>query len=227
MKKINLSIVLLSLATACAGDAPGGGDAPDEGQAPNEQPGGASGGQDNTFNHPDIQQDVWKLLDRLQEEGPPDYTARVHSCPKIRYRTIGQLLASRGVDLAAGDGTAGAIYGSAGQTLGEPNYGARLRENLDLTTASASKLFDIFVQAAPEIIASMPSRPECMVDGVGATMFNELDQCSADGITCLLGVPATAAHLELCNATVQNASDTTKGKMMAVAVLAAAGHTCE
>ena len=83
------------------------------------------------------------------------------------------------------------------------------------------------MQAAPEIIATMPSRPECMVGGVGATMFNELDQCSADGISCLIGVPATAAHIELCNATVTNASDTTKGKAMAVAVLAAAAHTCE
>ena len=227
MKKINLSIVLLALATACAGDAPGGGDAPDEGQAPNEQPGGASGGQDNTFNHPDIQQDVWKLLDRLQEEGPPDYTARVHSCPKIRYRTIGQLLASRGVDLAAGDGTAGAIYGSAGQTLGEPNYGARLRENLDLTTASASKLFDIFAQAAPEIIANMPNLPQCQVGGVGAQLFNQYDQCLADGVSCLIGMPATASHMEICNQTVANASDPERGKVMAVALLAAAAHTCE
>jgi len=227
MKKLNLSIVLFALATACAGDAPGGGDAPDEGQAPNEQPGGASGGQDNTFNHPDIQQDVWKLLDRLQEEGPPEYTARVHSCPKIRYRTIGQLLASRGVNLAAGDGSAGAIYGSAGQTLGEPHYGARLRENLDLTTASASKLFDIFAQAAPEIIANMPNLPQCKVGGVGAQLFNQYDQCLADGVSCLIGMPATASHMEICNQTVANASDPERGKVMAVALLAAAAHTCE
>ena len=229
MKKPSLSIVLLALATACAGDAPGGdpGDLGDEPMTPNEQPGGASGGDDNTFNHPDIQQDVWALLDRLQEEGPPEYTARVHSCPKIRYRTIGQLLASRGVDLAGADGSAGAIYGDSAQTLGSPNYGARLRENLDLTTASASKLFDIFAQAAPEIIANMPNLPQCQVGGVGAKLFNEYDQCLADGVTCLIGVPATASHMEICNQTVANASDPERGKVMAVALLAAAAHTCE
>lgn len=194
---------------------------------PNEAPGGASGGEDNTFDHPDTQPDIWELYERMQEEGPPKYTSRVHSCPKLRYRTLGNVLTSRGVNLAGGADTAGSSYALSGQALGQPNYGARKRENLDLTTASASKLFDIFVQAAPEIIANMPTRPECMVGGVGVTMFNDSDQCTADGVSCLLGVPATAAHLELCNATVQNASDTTRGKSMAVAILAAAGHTCE
>ena len=218
----NLSVLASLLLAACVGGEP---TVPET--APNEVPGGASGGEDNTFDHPDTQPDIWELYERMNEEGPPKYTSRVHSCPKVRYRTLGNILTSRGVNLAGGPDTAGSSYTLSGQALGQPNYGARKRENLDLTTASASKLFDIFVQAAPEIIASMPSRPECMVGGVGATMFNELDQCSADGITCLLGVPATAAHLELCNATVTNASDTTKGKAMAVAVLAAAAHTCE
>jgi hypothetical protein len=221
----NLSIIAVLLA-ACAGDAPDA-DLPGA-ETPNEQPGGASGGADNTFNHPNIQQDVWALLERLKEEGPPEYTARVHSCPKIRYRTIGNLLTSRGVDLAStADGSAGVIYGAAGQSLGEPNYGARMRENLDLTTASASKLFDIFAQAAPEIIASMPTLPQCMVGGVGAQLFNQYDQCTVDGITCLIGVPATPSHIEICNQTVANASDPERGKVMAVALLAAAAHTCE
>lgn len=219
----NLSVLLL-LAAACAGDAP----APDTEQAPNEQPGGASGGEGNTFDHPNIQQDVWALLERLQEEGPPEYTSRVHSCPKIRYRTIGNLLSSRGVDLAStADGSAAVIYGGSGQSLGEPNYGARMRENLDLTTASASKLFDIFAQAAPEIITNMPDLTQCKVGGVGAQMFNEYDQCTVDGITCLIGLPATASHIEICNQTVLSASDPERGKVMAVALLAAAAHTCE
>ena len=88
-------------------------------------------------------------------------------------------------------------------------------------------VFDIFVQAAPEIIANLPARTECQVGGVGVQLFNGSNQCSADGITCLLGVPATAAHVELCNLTVTNASDVDKGKRMAVAALMAAAQTCE
>jgi hypothetical protein len=45
--------------------------------------------------------DPFAELERLQREGPPRYASRVHSCPKTRYRTLGNLLASRGVDLAA------------------------------------------------------------------------------------------------------------------------------
>src|SRR6185503_18820668 len=153
--------------------------------------------------------------------GPPKYTSRVHSCPKVRVRTIENLLRSRGVDVTSQTpDSAGLIYASSSQALGAPNYAARTRENLALTTASASKLFDIFAQAAPEIIATMPSLAACQVGGVGASMFNELGQCTAAGISCLTGVPATAAHIEICNQTVAKASDPEKGKRMAVALLA-------
>ena len=186
-----------------------------------------SSGEDNTFDHPEPV-DVWDLLDRMQEEGPPEYSSRVHSCPKIRYATIGRLLASRGVDMGTtGETQAGRMYATGDQALGAPNYGARSRENIELTTASASKLFDIFVQAAPEIIATMSSRPECTVGGVGAEIFNQFDQCTPDGITCLIGVPATAGHIELCNQIVSRASSVEKGKYIAVASLMAAAHTCE
>ena len=88
-------------------------------------------------------------------------------------------------------------------------------------------MFDIFVQAAPEIIAAMPNLPACQVAGQGATMFNVDNQCNPDGITCLLGVPATPSHLELCNLAVTRASDVEKGKRIAVASLLAAANTCE
>ncbi len=229
MNKLGLVLwaVLFTLVIGCAGeiDDP---DADDSGAAADTPSGAASGGQDNTYDHPDSMPDVWELLDRLQEEGPPSFTARIHSCPKMRYATIGRLLASRGVDLAAaGELAAGQLWRTSDQALGAASYAARSRENLELTTASASKLFDIFVQAAPEIIAQLPNRPECQVGGVGARLFNDSNQCSVDGITCLVGVPATAGHLEVCNQMVTRGSSVEKGKHMAVAALLAAAHTCE
>ena len=223
MKHIAPGLLALTFGLALAGCTDDGTtDAPDLPQ------GNASGGEDNTFDHPETQVDVWDLLDRLQQEGPPKYTARVHSCPKMRYATLGRVLASRGVDLGAQDGlSAGALYRSGEQAMGGANYTARARENIDLSTAGASRLFDIFVAAAPEIITNMPNRPECQIGGVGAQLFNDANQCTAEGITCLIGYPATASHIELCNLTVQRASDVESGKRMAVAVLAAAAHTCE
>jgi len=189
---------------------------------------GAVGDEDNTFDHDDVMPDVWDLLEKMQEEGPPAYQARVHSCPKMRYQTIGDLLESRGVDLSAIDElSAGNMWSTSDQALGAPNYASRARESRELTAASASKLFDIFVQAAPEIIAAMPTLESCTVGGSPTAMFNDFDQCTPDGIACLIGVPATASHLESCNQVVTRASDTELGKVMAVAVLLAAAHTCE
>lgn len=190
--------------------------------------GNASGGEDNTFDHPGTNIDPFELLERLRQEGPARYSSRIHSCPKMKYDTIGTLLASRGVNLANTTAlSAGRMWRESDQALGAPNYAARQRESRELSTATASKLFDIFVQAAPEIIAAMPNRAECTVAGVGTEMFNAANQCTADGIACLLGVPATPSHLELCNLTIERASDVNKGKLIAVATLLAASQTCE
>lgn len=172
--------------------------------------------------------DPWDELDRIQREGPPRYTSRIHGCPKMRYATLGNLIASRGVNLGApGPLSAGRIWSGGRAALAASNYAARIRENVDLGLATASKVFDIYVQAAPEIIANLPQRPECQIAGVGAELFDTAGRCQADGISCLIGVPATQAHLDICNQTIARANDDATGKRLAVAVLAAAAHTCE
>jgi hypothetical protein len=172
--------------------------------------------------------DPFTELERLQREGPPRYASRVHSCAKLRYRTLGNVLASRGVNLAAtGELAAGNLYARGGPALGAPSYATRVRENIDLGLATTAKMFDLYVQAAPEIIANLPNRPECQVNGKPAPLFDAANHCLTDGVSCLLGVPATATHLEVCNQTISRAADVETGKRLAVAVLAAAAHTCE
>ena len=172
--------------------------------------------------------DPFTELERLQREGPPRYSSRVHGCPTLRYRTLGNVLASRGVDLTAtGELTAGNLYARGAAALGAPNYAARARETVELGLSTTAKMFDLYVQAAPEIIANLARRPECQLGGVGATLFDASNRCVADGVSCLIGVPATATHLEICNQTIVSAADVETGKRLAVAVLAAAAHTCE
>jgi hypothetical protein len=222
MKSTLITGLLLLSFSACTGEEL---DTIDENPLPE---GNASGGEDNTYDHPNANIDPFELLERLRREGPARYAARVHSCPKMKYDTMGALLASRGVNLASTTAqSAGRMWRESDQALGAPNYAARQREARELSPATASKLFDIFVQAAPEIIAAMPTLAACQVSGVGVSMFNAENQCNADGIACLIGVPPTASHLELCNLTVQRASDVEKGKLIAVASLLAAAHTCE
>jgi hypothetical protein len=172
--------------------------------------------------------DPWVELERAQREGPPRYASRVHGCPKMRVRTTGNVLASRGVNLASTTAlSAGQIYRTSAAALGAANYASRMRENVDLGVATAAKLFDIYVQAAPELIANLPNRPECQRNGVGAQLFDAANRCVADGFSCLMGIPATPQHLAICNETVKRAADVESGKRMAVALLAAAAHTCE
>jgi hypothetical protein len=184
--------------------------------------------EDSSYSDDYFRTDPWPVLDRIEREGPPRFTSRVHSCSKVRYRTLGNMLASRGVNLAATDPlSAGAIYTSSAAALAAPNYLQRVREHVETGLATESKLFDIFVQAAPELIANMPNRPECQKNGVGAKLFDAANQCQLDGISCLIGVPATQTHVDLCNQTVARADDVEHGKQLAVAVLAAAANTCE
>ncbi len=168
--------------------------------------------------------DPYEELERIQRDGPPRYTSRVHGCAKMRYLTLGNVLESRGVALgAAGEVSAGALYRDGRAALGAASYAARIRETVALGLATTSKLFDILVQAAPEIIARMPGRPECG----GAALFDAAGRCTADGVSCLIGVPATPTHLQVCEQTVSRAADVESGRRLAVAVLAAAAHTCE
>jgi hypothetical protein len=189
--------------------------------------GGDSGDSGNSFEHADPI-DPWAVLDRITVEGPPSYSAHVHSCMKMKYATLGRVLASRGVNLANTTTTsAGALYTGGNQAIGVASYPQRQAEATDLTTAGASKMLDIYASAAPEIIAAMPNRAECTVNGVAAQMFDATGACTSQGIECLTGLPATTANLELCTQIALRASTTTKGRNMAVAVTMAAAQICE
>jgi len=126
------------------------------------------------------------------------------------------VLTSRGADLSTSE------YQASGPALGAPNYEARIRENIDVGLSATAKQFDIFIQAAPSIIASFPP-PACS----GAQLFDASGHCVARGLTCLLGFPATQQHVDICNQTIARAADPTAGKQLAVAVLLSAAHTCE
>lgn len=192
-----------------------------------------TGGVANTFHHPQSIDgvrvaDAREVLSRMAEEGPPAYRSRVHACRKMRYGTVGRMLGSLGVDTAAeGELSAGRMWREADQALGAPNYAARVPETTELTTASASRLFDILVQAAPEIIERMPTQERCMIGERGATIFDAEGRCTEEGLTCLLGEPASPEHVELCTVIASRATTPENGRVLAVASMLAAAATCE
>ena len=199
-----------------------------------EKPGAFSGGQKNTFDHmasigADAPKDPFQVLKEREEEGPAEVRTRLHSCQKIQVTTLRSILTGFGVNIDATSDppSAGQLLKEGGGALGAANYDARVGESIVWTAAGAAKMFDILVQAAPEIIANLPNSPQCQIDGVGPQVFDENDKCVEDAVTCLIGRPATPEHLAICNSLVQQASSVDTGKNIAVATLLSAAHSCE
>jgi len=221
-----LTILLgASLGVAGCTDPIEGTDPPDTLPPPSNTTGGGDG---NTFDHDNDTISVWDLIERLTKEGPPSFTSQMHSCSKVRYSTLGKVLTSLGVNLGnATNPSAGQLYTSGAAAMGAPNYSARIRENLAVTTSGASREFDIFAAGADEITAALPTLARCQVGGVGPVLFDANNLCHAEGISCLIGAPAGQGHVELCNLTITRASNPTIGKRLAVATMLAAAYTCE
>ena len=220
MTRFGYTLAILAstvLASACTDDVP------TENTPP---PGSTSGNEYTTFDHDNDYISPWELLDRLTKEGPPRYTSHVHSCSKVRYRTLGNILTSFGVNVANTTAlSAGDLYRNGFNALGGANYANRIRENIGITTSGASREFDIFAAAADEIQTAFTNGT--MTRCPGAQLFDAANTCRPDGISCLIGAPATSRHLDYCNLTVSSASSVTIGKRLAVAALLAAAYTCE
>jgi hypothetical protein len=223
----SLFLVLVAGASACSSDIQ------DEPTPDNNVPGGAttSGSEDTTYDHDNDGKSPWEVLAERQAAGPLRYQSRVHGCVKVRYSTVGNMLASRGVSTG---GTAGTLFTSGMNSMGAPVYDSRVRENLVPSTAGMSRLFDIFTSAVAKILTNFPNVEACKVGGAAVPLFDGGGAtCNTEAFSCLLGAPASAAHIDICNKTIAGAKnaagapDQAIGQRLAVAVMLAAAHTCE
>jgi hypothetical protein len=159
--------------------------------------------------------------------GTPDQVARMHGTQKIQYAMLGSFLTDLGVTMTAETKesaipTAGDLYVQGSSALGAPLYGSRTPEMIIPSTAALAKEYDVFMAAAAEIMTGIGSSTRC--PSVVLISNGELTQ---DGISCLIGKPATADHVSLAQAIVAGASDATTGQQIAIATLLAAAHISE
>lgn len=214
-------------ASACSDtiEEPGNGsDGPSAGN------GDSTGNVDNTFDHNTDEISIWDLIERQKVEGPPSFTSHMHSCSKVRFDNLANVLTGIGVDINNKTAfSAGALYKASASAQGVANYANRIRENISLTTSGSSSMFDVFAAAAPEVEAKLHTLPRCQVNGAAiAPLFDATtNKCNLDAITCLIGAPATDAHKALCDKAVSEGSTPDIGKGIAVAALLAAAYTCE
>ena len=131
--------------------------------------------------------------------------------------------------------TAGFLYFSGKDAMGVAKLDSRLGEKEEHSTSSAMKLMDIFIQAAPQIITNIgdPAKaPACTLGGKNYPMFAGDGSCVEESVSCLIGTPATEDHMILCNllvskANLDDATDVMKKKIITVAALLSAAHTCQ
>jgi hypothetical protein len=158
--------------------------------------------------------------------GSIEVEARLHSCTKLTYATLGQILTSRGIDMTStAKGSPGAIYLGGTSALGLADYPARVPEMLAPSAATLSKQMDIFVAAASALPAStaFPATTACP----GVTLQDATGNFTMDGISCLIGKPATDAYLTIANQIMSEAPDSITGTQLAISTLLEAAHTCE
>lgn len=246
----------LSTGGNCATGSTGGGDATATGTSTSTGAGGTDGGtgggletlpggiltsgkDGNTFDHfndpgASGQKDPFEILKERAEEGPPEIRTRLHSCTKIPYASLGDFLASRGVDINNNKAkSAGELYKNGKDALGFARFDAREGETYFHTTAGATKLFDIFVEAAPEVITGVETADACKLNGQNAPMFDPSSgKCVYSSLSCIMGRPATADDLILCNKMLEqakpgDAADLTLKRNITVAAFLAGAHTCE
>lgn len=196
---------------------------------------------DNNFHHPmepsqPGQDDPFEILKQRVAEGPPEVRTRMHSCNKLNYATLGEFLTSRGVNLdtpgSGGIPSAGDLYKAAStkDALGLANYDAKMGEAYYYTISSATKMFDIFVQAAPQVIANIQNMPACQGNGPNNPMFDDVTgKCDFNALSCIMGRSATDEDLTLCNLMISQASpaELDNRKKITVAAFLAAAHTCQ
>ncbi len=246
LRKLNISVVIAAFSLAgCLGGGSGSGAGTGTGTGTGTgdgtgttTPGGSlgvsggdtAGGTGNTFNHDGDglgpEEDPFSVLQRIQTEGPPEISTRMHSCQKMKYATVSNVLTAFGVNMANTTTTsAGFLFKNGSQAMGAPIYASRTAEAIELSTAGATKLFDIFVQAAPEIVTAFPTK--AMKAGAAVALFDSSGKFTSDGIAFLQGAPASQAQLDLANNVLTSASTPAIGQTLAVSTLLAAAHTCE
>lgn len=203
------------------------------GGAEARKPGDTSGGADNTKNHSNDPAGVpngvpFQPADPAQVRavGSPEVTSRLHSCGKMTVSSIAKLLESRGLTGGGqrpGNAPSGQDLFDRDDTktaLGAANYDSRVPEAAFGSTAAVSKMFDIFTMASYDVVNENWTAPACPnVKVIVGGKFTK------DGISCLIGKPATEEHVAIANDAI--AKSPTDGAKIAIAALLAAAHTCQ
>lgn len=234
MKRIALTLIGVAALAVSACDDSSADSLTDGRRAGTRDPNSTAGGEDTTFDHSNDPGGAAPGAEfqppdpgAVRAVGSPEVTSRLHSCGKLTVRSLGSILTTRGL---TGGGTRpnGALSGqalfnagAAPAALGVANYNGRVPEAAFSSTSAMAKTFDIYTMASYDAVAANWTAPACP----GVKVLGTDNRFTKDGISCLIGKPATDEHVALANDAI--AKNPTDGAKIAIAALLSAAHTCQ
>lgn len=231
MKRLILTLISVSaLALAACDDGSadelGGG----RGSRNPRDPNATQGGEDSTFDHSNDPGGAAPGADfqppepaQMRLVGSPEVTSRLHACGKLTNSSLGKLIQSRSLSGGNPQGTQSAqqIFNASGPALGAANYPGRVPEAPFASTSAMAKMFDIYTMGSYAAVGANWNPPACE----GTKVLGADGKFTKDGISCLIGKPATDEHVAIANdAITKNPTD---GAKIAIAAMLAAAHTCQ
>lgn len=230
MKRLILTLISVSaLALAACDD--GNADSLGNGRGSNPRdPNATQGGEDSTFDHSNDPGGAAPGADfqppepsQMKLVGSPEVTSRLHACGKLTNASLADIIASRALTGGTPNGAQNAqqIFNASGPALGAANYPGRVPEAPFASTSAMAKMFDIYTMASYSAVQANWAPPACE----GAKVLGADGKFTKDGISCLIGKPATDEHVAIANdAIVKNPTD---GAKIAIAAMLSAAHTCQ
>lgn len=188
-------------------------------------------GPDYGINHDDIIGNVGDIFQDGRQVSPAE-GEKLHSCGKLRYNVLGNILSTRGINITnATVNSTGFLYTRALSAWGVANFPSRVPEATRNSTSGLVFLEDIVLAMADEMLtAANPDGLFTAAACTGARLFNGTT-CDKDGFACLLGAAPKQGQLDLCNLMVNDqttgVTDAPTRKRLAVAALAGTVTTCD
>lgn len=165
-------------------------------------------GPDYGLNHDDILNNIGNIFTDGRQVSPA-VGEKLHSCGKVRYGTITNILSSRGINVTnTAANSAGALLTRSKGVWGVANFPGRASETIRDTTSSLVSLHDILLAAAEEWVtaANMDGAyPGTVTVCTGAKLFNN-NTCDKDGFACLMGATPSQNQLAACTSMINDAT---------------------
>lgn len=188
-------------------------------------------GPETGFSHDNIFPNIISSTDGLQV--PPSVGEKLHSCGKVRFNVLVNILKTRGIDVSSSVANgAGDLLARMQPIAGVANFPARLAETIRNNKSNLIGMHDVLIAAAEEWVPmNNPDGAFAMATSCFGSKLFEDSSCDKEGFACLMGATPTQRQLELCtsmiNDTTAGVTDSLSRRRLAVAAMFGSVVMCD